>query len=42
MLPRPYVGIYLGKKGYQFLQENLIIALSRSVETFVMAQIIDI
>ena len=38
MLPNPYVGIYLGEKGHQFLQENWIILLARSAETFLWCQ----
>ena len=37
MLPRPYVGSYIGEKGHQFLEEPWIIALSKSVEIFFMA-----
>ena len=36
MLPRPYVGIYVGEEGRQFLQEPWIIALAKSVEIFIM------
>ena len=32
MLPRPYVGSYIGKKGHQFLQEACIIASAKSFE----------
>ena len=34
MLPLPYVESYTGEKGRHFLQELWIIALSKSVETF--------
>ena len=42
MLPRPYVGSYLGEKGHQFWQGSWIIALAKSVETFVVVSISDI
>ena len=35
ILTRPYVGSYIGEKGLQFLQEPWIIALYKSVETFI-------
>ena len=35
MLPRPYVGSYSGEKGHEILQQPWIIALSKSVETFI-------
>ena len=35
-LPLPYVGIYSGEKVNKFLQETWILAVSKSVETFVM------
>ena len=38
MLPRLYVGSYIGEKGCQFLQEPWIIALAKSVETFLWFQ----
>ena len=41
MLPFPYMGRYSGEKSRQFLQENWIIELSKSVETFVMLSISD-
>ena len=41
MLPRPYVGSYLGEKGHHFLQEPWILALAKSVETFFMVSIND-
>ena len=39
MLLRTYVGSYIGEKGHQFLQG--IIALAKSVETFIMVSISD-
>ena len=36
MLPRPYVGSYSGEKGHQFLHKPWILALDKSVETFIM------
>ena len=41
ILPYPYVGSYSGEKFHQFFQKNWIIALSRSVETFVIVSISD-
>ena len=41
MLPRPYVGIYIGEKGHQFLKEPWILILAQSVETFIMVSIND-
>ena len=41
MLPRPYLGSYIGEKGHQFLQEPWIIALAKSVETCFMVSISD-
>ena len=41
MLPRPYVGIYSGEKGHQFLHELWILQLSKSVEMFLMVSISD-
>ena len=41
ILPRPYVGSYIGEKGHQFLQQPWIIALYKSVETFIMISISD-
>ena len=35
MLPRPYVGSYSGDKGHEILQQPWIIALPKSVETFI-------
>ena len=37
MLPRPYVGIYSGEKRHQFLHEPWILALSKSVESFLVS-----
>ena len=39
MLPRPYVRNYSGEKGHQFLQKLWIIALAKSVETFIHVSI---
>ena len=39
MLPRPYVGSYSGEKGHQILQQPWIIALDKSVETFLLVSI---
>ena len=41
MLPHPYVIRYIGERGHHFLQEPWIIALSKSVETFIMVSISD-
>ena len=41
MLPRPYVGSYSVEKGHHFLQENWILALARSVETYFRVLISD-
>ena len=41
MLPRPYVRNYSGEKGHQFLQKLWIIALAKSVETFIHVSIND-
>ena len=35
MLPRPYVGIYSGKKGHGILHQPWILVLAKSVETFI-------
>ena len=40
MLPRPYVGSYIGEKGHQILQEPQIIALSKSVEKLLWFQLV--
>ena len=42
MLLCPYVGNYSCEKGRQFFQENLIVALERSVEISVIVSISDI
>ena len=42
MVPRPYVGSYLGEKGIKFLHKPWIIALSKSVENFIFVSISDI
>ena len=39
MLPRPYVGSYSGEKGNQLLHKPWILALAKSVETFIMVSI---
>ena len=36
MLPRPYVGSFIGEKGHHFFQKPWMIALAKSVETFIM------
>ena len=41
MLPHTYVGSLLSEKGCQILQENWILELARSVETFVIVSISD-
>ena len=41
MLPRLYVGIYSGEKGHQFFQKPWILALAKSVETFIHVSIND-
>ena len=41
MLPRPYVVSYLGEKGRQFLHKPWILALAKSVETFIFVSISD-
>ena len=41
MSPHPYVGSYSGEKGHQFLYKPWILALSKSVETFLMVSISD-
>ena len=41
MLPRPYVGSYSGGRGHQFLHKPWILALAKSVETFIMVSISD-
>ena len=42
MLPRPYVGSYSGEKGHQILQQPWIIALAKSIETFIEVSMIEI
>ena len=39
MLPRPYVGSYSGENGHKFLHKLWILALAKSVETFIMVSI---
>ena len=41
MLPRPYVGSYFSEKGHQFLHKPWILALSKSVETFILVSVSD-
>ena len=41
MLPRPYVGSYSGEKGHQILQQPRIIALAKSIETFIEVSMIE-
>ena len=41
MLPLPYVGSYLGKKGHHYLYKPWILALAKSVETFIFVSISD-
>ena len=41
MLPRPYVVSYSGEKGHQLFHEPWSIALSKSVETFIMVSMSD-
>ena len=41
MLPRPYVGSYSGEKGHQILQQPWIIALAKSIETFIIVSMIE-
>ena len=40
MLPRPYVGSYSGEKFQQILQQPWIIALAKSIETFIEVSMI--
>ena len=42
MLTRPYVGSYSGEKGHQILQQPWIIALAKSIETFIIVSIYEI
>ena len=39
MLPRPYLGSYSGEEGHKILQQPWIIALAKSVETFIIVSI---
>ena len=39
MLPRPYLGSYSGEKGHEIMQQPWIIALAKSVETFIEVSI---
>ena len=39
MLPRPYLGNYSGEKGHKIMQQSWIIALAKSVETFILVSI---
>ena len=39
MLPRPYLGSYSGEKGHEIMQQSWIIALAKSVETFIIVSI---
>ena len=39
MLPCPYVGSYSGQKGHKILQQPWILALAKSVETFIIVSI---
>ena len=41
MLPRPYVGSNISEKGHQILQKPWILALAKSVETFIFVSISD-
>ena len=41
MLPRPYVQSYSGEKGHPFLHKPWILALSKSVKTFILVSIYD-
>ena len=41
MLPRPFVGSYIGEKGSPIFQEPWIILLAKSVETFFIVSISD-
>ena len=40
MLPRPYVGSYSGEKGQHIVQQPWIIALAKSIETFIIVSMI--
>ena len=39
MLPRLYLGRYSGEKGHEIMQQPWIIALAKSVETFIIVSI---
>ena len=39
ILPRPYLGSYSGEKGHEIMQQSWIIALAKSVETFILVSI---
>ena len=39
MIPRPYLGSYSGEKGHETMQQSWIIALAKSVETFILVSI---
>ena len=41
LLQRPYVGSYSGEKVHQFFHKQWILALAKSVETFIMVSISD-
>ena len=41
ILPRTYVGSYSGEKGDYFFHKPCILALAKSVETFIMVSISD-
>ena len=41
MLPRPYLGSYFSEKGHQFFHKTWILALAKSVETFILVSICD-
>ena len=41
MLPRPYIGRYFREKGHQCLHKTWILALFKSVETFILVSIYD-
>ena len=41
MLPRPYMVSHSGEKGHQILQQPWILALAKSVETFIIVSIYD-
>ena len=41
MLPRPYVESYSGEKRHNILQKPWIIALAKSIETFIIVSIFE-